>query len=251
MIKNIAFNKFKKLVNIEFDFNENINVISGTNGTCKTTLLHLISNGFQMPPIRSPNYSNNNCLRVIKAINKIANPKVEAIVRESKSYSDPSGGAKGTLFSINYLNDNSLDFRKHNSKTINESDRYALKPQYPKGKERQSLPSKPVLYLGLSRLFPIGEIKDGDISEVSLNLPDEYIEHISLLYHELLNININDIQSNYLGDFKSGPIFNTDNPEVDSNTISSGEDNVFILIKALVSLRYYSLNLQILRKVYY
>ncbi|WP_370425876.1 AAA family ATPase [Pantoea vagans] len=239
MIKNIAFNKFKKLVNINFDFNENINVISGTNGTCKTTLLHLISNGFQMPPIRSPNYSNNNCLRVIKAINKIANPKVEAIVRESKSYSDPSGGAKGTLFSINYLNNNSLDFRKHNSKTTNESDRYALKPQYPKGKERQSLPSKPVLYLGLSRLFPIGEIKDGDISEVSLNLPDEYIEHISQLYHELLNININDIQSNYLGDFKSGPIFNTDNPEVDSNTISSGEDNVFILIKALVSLRYY------------
>lgn len=239
MIKNIEFKKFKKLINIDFEFDNDLNIISGTNGTCKTTILHLISNSFQMPLIRSPNYSNSNCLKVIKAINKIANPKIEAIVRESKNYSDPSNGIKGTLFSINYLNEDSLDFRKHNSKTTNESDRYALKPQYPRGKEKQSLPAKPVLYLGLSRLFPIGETKDGDLSEVSLNLPENYINYISEIYHELLNISINNIQSNYIGDFKSGPVFGTDNPEIDSNTISSGEDNVFILIKALVSLRYY------------
>ncbi|EFB2051221.1 ATP-binding protein, partial [Escherichia coli] len=38
---------------------------------------------------------------------------------------------------------------------------------------------------------------------------------------------------------KAGPLFDTDNPAIDSNTISSGEDNIFIIIKALVSLRYY------------
>ncbi|MEB5983900.1 ATP-binding protein [Klebsiella pneumoniae] len=239
MIKEIGFKKFKKLIDIDFSFDKDVNIISGTNGTCKTTLLHLISNGFQMPPSRSPNYSNNNCIKVIKSINKIANPKMEAIVRESKNYTDPAGGAKGVLFSINYLDDSTLNFRKHNSQNPDEANRYAIKPLYPRGGPKQSLPSKPVLYLGLSRLFPIGETKDGDLSAIPLNLPVEYVSIISKIYKDFLGINITNIESNNIGDFKSGPLFDTDNPEVDSNTISSGEDNLFIIIKALVSLRYY------------
>ncbi len=54
-----------------------------------------------------------------------------------------------------------------------------------------------------------------------------------------MGINIINIESNNIGDFKAGPLFDTDNPAIDSNTISSGEDNIFIIIKALVSLRYY------------
>ncbi|MCL6354306.1 AAA family ATPase [Pectobacterium parmentieri] len=239
MIKEIDFRKFKKLININFSFDDCVNLISGTNGTCKTTLLHLISNSFQMPLIRSPNYANTNCLKVIKTINKIANPKMEAIVRESKNYTDPAEGTKGNLFSINYLDDTTLDFRKHNSKNPDEAHRYAIKPLYPRGGVKQSLPSKPVLYLGLSRLFPIGETKDGDLTAIPLNLPEKYVEIISNIYKDFLGINITNIQSNNIGDFKSGPSFDTDNPEIDSNTISSGEDNLFIIVKALVSLRYY------------
>ncbi|HCQ8417690.1 TPA: AAA family ATPase, partial [Klebsiella michiganensis] len=239
MIKEISFKKFKKISNVNFSFENHVNIISGTNGTCKTTLLHLISNGFQMPLLRSTNYSNNNCLKVIKAINKIANPKMEAIVRESKNYTDPAEGTKGNLFSIKYFDESILNFRKHNSKNPDEAQRYAIKPLYPRGEPKQSLPSKPVLYLGLSRLFPIGETKDGDLTSISLNLPEEYIEIISKIYKDFLGINITNIESKNIGDFKSGPSFDTDNPEIDSNTISSGEDNLFIIIKALVSLRYY------------
>ncbi|HBO2010249.1 TPA: ATP-binding protein, partial [Enterobacter kobei] len=239
MIKDISFKKFKKLIDIDFSFDKDVNIISGTNGTCKTTLLHLISNGFQMPKVRSPNYNNNNCLKVIKTINRIANPKMEAIVRESKSYTDPAEGTKGNLFSINYLDGSALDFRKHNSTNPDEAQRYAIKPLYPRGGPKQSLPAKPVLYLGLSRLFPIGETKDDDLTKISLNLPDQYVDYISQLYKDFLGISISNIESNNIGDFKSGPLFDTDNPEIDSNTISSGEDNLFIIVKALVSLRYY------------
>ncbi|WP_427003708.1 ATP-dependent nuclease [Pantoea eucrina] len=239
MIEEIKFRKFKKIIDINFTFDKNINVISGTNGTCKTTLLHLISNGFQLPLLRSQNYANSNCFRVIKAINKIANPKIEAIVRESKSYTDPAEGMKGSLFSIKYLDNSILDFRKHNSKNPDHAQRYALKPLYPKGGSKQSLPAKPVMYLGLSRLFPIGETKDSDLTSVPLNLPEQYTDIISQIYKEFVGINISNIESNNIGDFKSAPLFDTDNPEIDSNTISSGEDNLFIIIKALVSLRYY------------
>lgn len=49
---------------------------------------------------------------------------------------------------------------------IQTAQRYAIKPLYPRGGPKQSLPSKPVLYLGLSRLFPIGETKDGDLTKL-------------------------------------------------------------------------------------
>ncbi|EHC1568861.1 ATP-binding protein, partial [Escherichia coli] len=236
MINSIAFKKFKKIEDLSLDFSPDINLISGPNGSCKTTLLHLISNAFQMPALRSPNYKNSNCVKVLKAINKITNPKLEAIVRESNTYTDPAEGRKGPLFTVNYQNNTSLNFRKHNSDKAN---RYAIKPLYPRGGEKQSLPSKPVLYLGLSRLFPIGETKDEALSNTPFNLPDEYIHILSSLYKDFLGITINNIRSSNIGDFKSGPLFSTDNPEIDSNTISSGEDNLFIITRALVSLRFY------------
>lgn len=244
MINEIDFVSFKKLKDIKISFDENLNVISGTNGACKTTLLQLISNAFQMPTARSNVYNNNKCLRIIKEINKIANPKMEAIVRDSKKYIDPADGIKGRLYSVVYSNADILDFRKHNSKDENLAHRYALKPMYPRGKPKQSLPHRPVIYLGLSRLFPIGEIKDSDIELQKSNLPNEYNEMISEVYKEFLGFKINNIGSNSISDFKSGPEFETDNPEIDSNTISSGEDNLFIILKALVSLRFYYQSLE-------
>ncbi len=98
MIKEISFKKFKKLIDIDFSFNEDINIISGTNGTCKTTLLHLISNGFQMPPSQSQNYSNSNCVRVIKSINKIANPKMEQLLGNQKLHRSGRGNKRCVIF---------------------------------------------------------------------------------------------------------------------------------------------------------
>ena len=37
MINKIEIKKYRKLENINFEFKEGINIISGTNGTCKTS----------------------------------------------------------------------------------------------------------------------------------------------------------------------------------------------------------------------
>ncbi|MDR2211996.1 MAG: AAA family ATPase, partial [Spirochaetaceae bacterium] len=47
MIEKLEILQYRKLKNITLEFSKNINVISGANGTCKTSLLHLISNAFQ------------------------------------------------------------------------------------------------------------------------------------------------------------------------------------------------------------
>ena len=41
MVKGIHIIKYRKLENMELEFSKGINVLSGTNGTCKTSLLHI------------------------------------------------------------------------------------------------------------------------------------------------------------------------------------------------------------------
>lgn len=47
MVSKIHFHHYRKLKNISIDLSKNINIISGTNGTCKSSILHIISNSFQ------------------------------------------------------------------------------------------------------------------------------------------------------------------------------------------------------------
>ncbi|WP_447882717.1 ATP-dependent nuclease [Serratia fonticola] len=236
MIKEIYIHKYRKIENLKFSFNSDINVISGTNGTCKTSLLHIISNSVKSPTLKSDNYSDQNCFKIVRNTNVILNPKIESLARDAKSYIDPANGMKGNLFEVEYTDGRNLKFRKHNSKIAN---RYAIKPYYSSTEEDQYLPSCPVIYLGLSRLFPTGEVGDELINNIRLNLPDEYLSIISKLYGQLINIDISDVKIKKVSSFKSGPEFSSSIDGIDSNTISSGEDNLFILLKALVSLSYY------------
>ena len=171
MIKGIRIIKYKKLHNIDLDFQEGINVISGTNGTCKTSLLHIISNAFQAVNKNCEWLNDPSCLNIIKQINNITNPKIESLTKGDKSYNDPGCGVKGTLFSVDYYGHSSLEFRKHNSRMSN---RYAIKPYY-RSDSMEKLPFCPVIYLGLARLYPFGEYPhDGAVEKIKRHLPTIY-----------------------------------------------------------------------------
>ncbi|MDK1050667.1 AAA family ATPase, partial [Cronobacter sakazakii] len=122
MINEIIVHKYRKLENLKFQFEPTVNIISGTNGTCKTSLLHIISNSVKSPSLRSEEFDNPNCFKIIRNTNVLMNPKIEALVRDAKSYTDPSSGMKGNLFEVEYIDSKKLKFRKHNSKLNN---RYA------------------------------------------------------------------------------------------------------------------------------
>lgn len=239
MIKTITIDKYKKLRKKDdqpliFNFSSRMNIISGTNGTCKTTLLHIISNAFKAPILTSDDYINPNCIKVIRRNNTKVNPKIEALIRDAQNYTDPSSGLKGELFEIEYETNQKLKFRKHNS---NKANRYSIKPYYTS--EGEKLPSCLVIYLGLSRLFPVGEISDAHLSNKKCDLPSEYLEEITKVYYKLTNINVEELSTKDIGDFKTSSKFTSSEEGIDDNTISSGEDNVLIIIKALVSLAYY------------
>jgi hypothetical protein len=176
------------------------------------------------------------CIGVINKINNSVNPKAESLTKGDKQYNDPAWGIKGALFTVHYNNKVSLEYRRHNSRKNN---RYAVKPYYAPG-TKESLPFLPVIYLGLSRLLPYGEFQDEEaIENIQSSLPKEYQDEIIDIYEKLTRISISSLSTQKMGDVKTRADFASNNEGIDSNTISAGEDNVFIILNALVSLKYY------------
>lgn len=236
MIKDIKFNRYRKLKNIDIEFSTGVNVISGTNGTCKTSILHLISNSFQAINAKCDWVLDKKALNIIKTINGVTNPKIESLTRGDKKYNDPAYGVSGTLYTVDYFNHNSLEFRRHNSKSDN---RYSLKPKYPKGSD-EKLPFIPVVYLGISRLLPYGEFQnDNNVSELKKNLPKDFNQSIIDNYKNFTNYDIDNLSIQKMGDVKTRAEFTSSLSGIDSNTISAGEDNLYIILSALESLKFY------------
>lgn len=238
MIKAIDIVKYRKLKNIKLEFSKNINLISGGNGTCKTSLLHIVSNSFQRMNKTRDWLNNGSCLQVINALNRSMNPKIESLTKGDKKYSDPAQGIKGKLYTVEYFNFGEKDFRRHNFDSTDKH-RYSVKPLYKKG-TNEKLPYCPVIYLGLSRLYAFGEFQnDAEVITSKIRLPEAYQKEAIALYKRLTGIDISDLSSQVMGDIKNRLDFDSKTEGVDANTISAGEDNLMIIIMALMSLKYY------------
>ncbi len=245
MIKKIYFSHYRKLKDISLEFKKGVNIISGTNGTCKTSILHVVSNSFQAVTRSCEWLHDNQVINIIRQVNHRLNQKIETLTRGDKQYNDPANGDKGILYSVEYHDNNpTLEFRKHNTHSDNQNkDRYYLKPKYNRG-SLEKLPFLPVIYLGLFRLVTYGEFQsDNSIKIINKKLPKEYLDEIAEIYRGLTSIEVSSINHQNMGDLKIRADFATNKDGVDSNTISAGEDNLYIILTALVSLKYYFSNI--------
>lgn len=234
MIKDLQIIRYRKLENLTIKLSNDVNVISGTNGTCKTSLLYLISNSFQKVKKTNPILKDSNCIDIINNLNNSLNPKLETLTKGDKKYNDPAYGVSGKLYTANYLNDDKIEFRRHNT-----NNRFSVKPSYKKGCA-EKLPEIPVIYLGLSRLCSYGEYQvDDHFTEVKKKMPEKYSNIINKKYEEFTGHNVSYSGHQKMGNLKVRSEFFTEKDGIDSNTISAGEDNLYIIINALVSLRYY------------
>jgi len=237
MLNELEIYSYRKLKNSRISFTDNVNVISGTNGTCKTSLLHLISNSFQVPNKKCSWIQNPACIDALNKMNGMINPKVETLTKGDIQYRDPAPGYEGALYEAYYSNGQSLAFRRHNSKGTT---RYSVKPYYKTG-HHDTLPFCPVIYLGLSRLYPFGQFMDEDALKRKRNyLPIDYIEEMDEIYNRLTGMQVSQPFPQDMGVIKSRSVFKTQIKGVDSNTISDGEDNLYIILTALECLKFYT-----------
>ncbi|MDL2250415.1 AAA family ATPase [Lachnospiraceae bacterium OttesenSCG-928-J05] len=246
MIDKIEISTYRKLNNISIDLSKRITFISGTNGTCKSSILYIISNAFQRVNRNSTRLKDSNVVSVINDINNGLNLKIERLTRGDDKYNDPAVGKTGTLYNCHYENGYVLGFRRHNT-SENNRNRYSLKPKYKRG-SGDSLPDVPVIYLGLSRLYSFGEYNNDDLKRVSKKLPSSYSQVVRDSYKKFTGLTISDEEVEAMGYIKKRSKFYSDTKGVDSNTISAGEDNLLIILTALVSLRYYYENIDLTRE---
>lgn len=241
MISEIEFIQYRKLKDITFSFDRHINLISGTNGTCKSTLMHIVSNSFQAVKSSDDHYIRPTATTVLKRFVEKVNPKIETVSRGDKNhYSNPAVGRAGTLFKVKYKSGEELEFRRHNSKNDEEMKnyRFSIKPKYARDTQDR-LPSVPVVYLGLSRLVPYGEVSDKVVTNTMRDqLPPEIQAAFKKQFAQLTRLEIDKQVIHNIPDVKKRSEFLTNVGGVDSNTISSGEDNISIILTALNCLRY-------------
>lgn len=239
LISKIDFKKYKKLVNISLDFKPNINAIFGTNATCKTSILHIISNTYQTITTPQTYLNDQNCLKIINKINLVTNPKIETLNRGDTRFNDPAPNHTGTLFECHLNDSRVIPFRRHNS---SNNKRYRVIPNYRRG-QSESLPFACIVYLGLSRLSSYGEfLSDEQISLISgsyAKLPESYKTQILTKYRDFTTYHVENIDYEEVLNVKRRARFSTDHEGSDSNTISAGEDNLMIILTAIYSLVYF------------
>ena len=236
MIKSINIIQYKKFKDIKLNMVSRINAISGTNGTCKTSLLHIVSNSFQAVKKNDQRLSSEDGLTLVSTMNEVVNPKMESLTRGDKTYNDPGNGVKGPLYSVEYYDNTILSFRRHNS---SKNGRYAIKPVYSKG-AAESLPSLPVVYLGLTRLVPYGEFKnDNEIKKIRKAIPNDCEQELNDIYKSFTHYEILETSLQHMGTIKTRAEFKSTENGIDSNTISAGEDNLYIILLALQTLKFY------------
>lgn len=243
MIEKITFLRYKRFNEIEIPIGKGVTAIMGVNATCKSSLLHIISNSYKAIPQSSDYCTDPDCIKTINAINQMINPKIESLTRGDKKYNNPAPkDYKGDYYSCTYDNDLKISFRKHNQE---ETNRYRIIPPYKPG-TGETLPKGLVIYLGLSRLNAYGEYQNDDsIKNIAkASLPTAYQEKLIATYKDFTRYDIENLKYEKMGEIKKRGSFESKTDGYDSNTISAGEDNLMIILTALYSLVYFAESLK-------
>lgn len=264
MYKKIHINDFRLFQNQTLLLGKYLTVLSGRNSTGKSTILGMIANSGELKKKDGVTYSS-----------KPFRAEFSELFKGSRQF-DQIGPDRFTI-TLSDENGNEIDYRsfrtawqtkdKYRKKAPTEAtekeettqganedkaedkkekapheERFRVIPfkKLDDGKKTEAKFNYPVLYLGLSRLFPIGESQDGSISTKAISFKSE--EHRTWFvekYKSILSMQT-DVQAvtNYsIGetDKKSGIGISTD--YYDYLTNSSGQDNLGQILLALLSFR--------------
>ena len=220
--------KYKRFDRFKVEFRHPLTLISGGNGTGKSSILHLVSNTFQKPTAK---YGVGTADRkLLSDISGSLNLRINELTRGDMKSNDPAGGRSGTIYRASGESFNELNFRRH-ATDQSKIPRYYLKPYY--AVRGASMPVAAVAYLGLSRLITQGEFDDDSASTARRSLPPERLASFREKYKRLLLMDVDVKQAELLGGLKRRLEFLTSKSGVDSNTISAGQDNVSVILSTL------------------
>ena len=233
----VFIEKFRDIENLKLNLGSKLTFIAGSNSTSKTSLLGLIAQPFSY---RERVYNEKLGKETSQIIYRtITNKPFEtkfSDIHNLTEYDD--------IVSIKYKlllvesEHNVIEMPvagEHRDKTAKIEKRFVAFPQ-----EREAGKGNykfPVIYLGLKRLYPLGEHNEKDVHIEECNdITAEYINLYNAIHRELfVDPNINYTLENVNTSNKS--LLGGKNENYDSNGFSSGQDNISQIITAILSFK--------------
>ena len=231
ILKKMIVKKFRNMDNIEIDFGKRITIISGKNGTAKSTILGLVAQIFSF----DKNYVTGSDIEFETLNGKAFKSDFKDHFRFSENFDLP--GEMDVQYEIYdaYINKDidslKLELTAVKDRTHRTVVRNNIPTEYTKNTSRNV--THPVIYLSLKRLYPIAERRQEATTSI------QYLtDHASEFIYECNNIigkrSGNSITSTK-GTIISSSVVHGEN--YDNQSVSSGEDNVGQIVQALFSFK--------------
>lgn len=220
----MVLNDFRQFHDKEIIIGKRITAISGINGTGKTTILGLLANSSELKGAKR--YDGRRFRSEFSELFK-------ATLKH-----DPKGSNRVNLHFDVGGDDLNVVFR---TTWQNDDTRFRVIPKWTNdGKPTESKIPIPSVYLGLSRLYPIGEAPDESVSSSSLKWSDPTDEEWFLSsYTRILSmsgdvVSVDSVRIDNI-DAKRGVGIDTEQYNAYSN--SSGQDNLGQILLAMLSFK--------------
>ncbi len=227
IIDSIHIKRFRGFNDVQFQLGKNLTVIAGQNGTQKTTILGIISQPFTITNEGNPIYGEK----------PLCGGNYKSLFSEkfklSKTFDKPKSHEWTLHLNRKEEPEFTLESIERKIKSGSKGIRFWRKGDRSKGSGYIQLP---VIYLSLSRLFPIGE--DSDIntsSEISLNNAE--FEFYQEWHNKILIIpDIEMTQVDYLASKQKNTLGATTS-FYDWRMNSAGQDNIGKILLAILSFK--------------
>lgn len=231
MYKELKFKDFRLFKDQTIHIGKYITVLAGKNSTGKSTVLGILGNSSEIKKKDGVTYAG-----------KQFRAEFGEIFHGSKKF-DLSASDRAELT----ISDNSgaiVDYRKFRTswQKDGEKDRFRIIPSklLDGGKKTEAKLAIPVYYLGLSRLFPIGESEEDTIKSAKLkfnNADDKawFIEQ----YRNILSLydTIEEISNLSIGETTKKSGIGIETSKYDYLTNSAGQDNLGQILMAVLSFK--------------
>lgn len=231
LLKDLSINEFRLFKNQDIKLGKYITVFAGENTTGKSTLLGMLGNCAELKKSEGATYFSKKFQAVF-----------HELFKGSKQF-DKSGSGK---YKIAVCDDDGTetdyrDFRVTWQKEKTGTRFRVIPYQNINGKRKDSKFKLPVIFLGLSRLYPVGEVKDEGIIDRKHKFDsDEHREWFVKNYNEILS-NPDDIQDvsnlSIKGMEKKSVAVSTEHYDYLCN--SAGQDNVGQILLSILSFKKY------------
>jgi len=214
----VDIKKFRHLENVKFNVGKRLTIISGSNGTGKTSVLGLIGHIFTYP----------------KSEKTLLNQSFETLFSTVFRFSEKFDKGGEHKYSLEF-SDGTKKFAQSRETKEASGKRFRIDVGERKGGEGKI--KRPVIYLGLKRLIPLAQENEFSIKiDKEDKLSEIYKELFKDYYNRIFATDINVTPKHTKSRNKENYSPTTDN--YDAYGISAGQDNIGQIILSLLSFRY-------------